>query len=197
MWSGYQLLKDSARDFANIVWPAICNFPLVGGGQLVPVEAQTGSELAQALDVLAGIDAWQIHDGRGMRGLASRVQWGKAHNSFTVRVRSCTGVQTEYHKRLLAMENPQEGYLWPHLTVQAYLDQPGGTLLSVAVIRTDKLFAKAKLLVDNRERLRLEERRDLFGFKSNNDGTEFLYMKWLYLLHERVLDPDNVLHAHK
>ncbi len=122
MWPGYPLFKDSAKDFANIVWPAIRDFPLVGGGEPVPGEAQTGSELAQALDVPAGIDAWQIQNGYGMRGWASRVQWGAAHNSFTVRVRSRSGVETECHKRLRALEPPQEGYLWPRLTVQVYLD---------------------------------------------------------------------------
>lgn len=32
-----RLLSDSAKDFANIVWPKIQTLPLIGGGQLQPI----------------------------------------------------------------------------------------------------------------------------------------------------------------
>jgi hypothetical protein len=82
-----QLLGQSASDFVNIVWPVVKGLPLIGGGQLQPVEASSDAEFAKTLDMLAGIDAWQVLSSpMAMRGLASRVQWGQAHNTFTVRI---------------------------------------------------------------------------------------------------------------
>lgn len=187
------LLSQSAKDFVNIVWPAVKELPLIGGGQLQPVEASSDAEFAKTLDMLAGIDAWQVLTSpMAMRGLASRVQWGPAYNSFTVRIALPSGAETEYHKRIRALDQTEQGFLYPHLTVQAYLDQQGGTLLSAAVVRTADLFEKARLLVENRPKLRLEERGKLFGFRQNPDGTEFLYMSWSYLRYEGVLSVENV-----
>jgi hypothetical protein len=188
-----QLLSQSASDFVNIVWPVVKELPLIGGGQLQPVEASSDAEFAKTLDMLAGIDAWQVLTSpAAMRGLASRVQWGQAHNSFTVRIALPSGAETEYHKRIRALDQPDQGFLYPHLTVQAYLDQQGGALLSAAVVRTADLFEKARLLVQNRSKLRLDERSKLFGFRQNLDGTEFLYMSWSYLRYEGVLAAENV-----
>jgi hypothetical protein len=55
-----QLLSQSASDFVNIVWPVVKELPLIGGGQLQPVEASSDAEFAKTLDMLAGIDAWQV-----------------------------------------------------------------------------------------------------------------------------------------
>lgn len=55
-----RLLSQSASDFVNIVWPAVKGLPLIGGGQLQPVEASSDAEFAKTLDMLAGIDAWQV-----------------------------------------------------------------------------------------------------------------------------------------
>jgi len=59
-------------------------------------------------------------------------------------------------------------------------------------VRTADLFEKARLLVENRSKLRLDERSRLFGFRQNPDGTEFLYMSWSYLRHQGVLTAENV-----
>jgi len=187
-----QLLGQSASDFVNIVWPVVKELPLIGGGQLQPVEASSDAEFAKTLDMLAGIDAWQVLSSRWRCGLASRVQWGQAHNTFTVRIALPSGAETEYHKRIRALGQREQGFLYPHLTVQAYLDQAGGALLSAAVVRTADLFEKARLLVENRSKLRLDERSRLFGFRQNPDGTEFLYMSWSYLRYEGVLAAENV-----
>lgn len=137
------LLSKSASDFVNIVWPAVKGLPLIGGGQLQPVEVSSDAEFAKTLDMLAGIDAWQVLTSPvAMRGLASRVQWGQARNTFTVRIALPSGAETEYHKRIRALDNQEQGYLYPHLTVQAYIDQVGGTLLSAAVVRTADLFVR-------------------------------------------------------
>lgn len=78
-------LSDSAADFKNIVWPSICTSPLIGGGEIIPVELNTSSSFAIELDLLAGIDAWHVLENkRGMRSVASRVQWGIDYQSFTI-----------------------------------------------------------------------------------------------------------------
>jgi hypothetical protein len=129
-------LTSSARDFSEIVWPAIRD--ACGGGELVPVETVTDSGFANDLDTLAGIDAWQIRRPDGlMRGLASRVQWGKPYNTFSIRYALRSGGLTEYAKRRRAIE---EGYLFPALTVQAYLSEKHGQLLSAAVADTRELY---------------------------------------------------------
>lgn len=136
-------LSRSAKAFQDVVWPAIADY--TGGGELVSVEGVSATEFAKALDVLAGIDAWHLlsNDGR-MRGIASRVQWmapGKSPwNSFTIRKSRTSGASTEYVKRMHALRNWRDGWLFPGLTVQAYLEQGTDKLLSVGVVRTLDLF---------------------------------------------------------
>jgi len=133
-------LGDSAFEFQRVVWPRIQR--ACGGGTLIPVESVTEAAFAKQLDVHAGVDAWQIKDSAGMRGIASRVQWddgrrGFPYCTFTVRRARLTGVETEYDKRLRAIRS-KEGWLFPYLTVQAFLTQPkrAGVLLACAVART-------------------------------------------------------------
>ncbi|AKJ28711.1 hypothetical protein [Caldimonas brevitalea] len=188
-------LSDSARDFQDIVWPQVSRLPLVGGGTLRPVEAVAASNFRDELDLLAGIDAWQIqHSSSGIRGLASRVQWGRDHDSFSIRLKLPSGKETEYHKRLHAIERKDEGFLFPHLTIQAFLDKKGGRLLSAAAIKTEDLMAAAQSLVERKERDHLKNCPKLYGFKRNADGSEFVFMAWEYLQFIMKLDAKNVVH---
>lgn len=185
-------LNDSAQDFVSIVWPHISTTPIVNGGRILPVEAFAEREFKEELDLLAGIDALQVqYSPTAMRGLASRVQWGVRHDSFTIRTRLPSGQETEFHKRLRAIRNRDEGHLYPHLTIQAFLSERRGTLLSAAAIRTLELIETASILVENRESLR--PRPDLYGFVLNPDGTEFLFLKWKYLIFKGVLDIANII----
>ncbi len=140
-------LDDSAYDFLRLVWPAIRE--ACGGGRLVPVE----SAHAKELDTLAGVDAWQMIDQDGrMRGIASRVQWipcwpppwSLGHNtgSFTIRTERPNGSTTEFEKRWTALNDPDRGWLMPHLTIQGYCTPPKreGMLLGVSVIKTSDLI---------------------------------------------------------
>jgi hypothetical protein len=133
-----QALSDSQAAFRDLVWPVIA--VECGGGRIVPVEAVTATDFARELDILSGIDAWQIFPGNGageaMRGIASRVQWNQDWPTFTVRRSVRSGGPTEYHKRCAALEG---GYLSPYLTVQAYI--AGGELLSVGVATTAAVIA--------------------------------------------------------
>lgn len=129
-------LSRSAKAFEFLVWPVLRQ---VIGGKLVHVELIARQDFAKDLDVRAGIDAWHIHD-RGIRGLASRVQAGRAWDTFTVRRSRATGVATEYEKRCYAIQ-AGEGWIYPHLTIQAYITAwDMGRLLSVGVARTADLM---------------------------------------------------------
>lgn len=113
-------LTKSAAAFRDVVWPTLAAD--LGGGDLVPVESVASAAFAKDLDVLAGVDAWQVVRPSGMRPLASRVQagWGRI-NTFTIRYSLRSGARTEIDKRIDAI---RDGYLYPAITVQAYLDCP-------------------------------------------------------------------------
>jgi hypothetical protein len=177
-----QTLTDSATDFLNVVWPSISKLSSVGGGVIQPVEAITDARFADQLDLLAGIDAWQIlSNPSAMRGMASRVQWGEARRTFTIRTHSKGGGETELEKRARAIANVSNGHLFPHFTVQAYLDRKGGNLLCAAVIKTTDLIAQASLLDQ-----RMKKNRNLYGRIENADGSRFMYIAWSYLIHKKL-----------
>ena len=118
--------------FQNEVWPIIKK--IVGGGDLMIMEGRPDQELASKLDMLSGIDGWHICN--GMRGIASRVQKGdRSWNSFTIRMSRDSGASTEYEKRKAAI-NDNTGWIYPHLTVQAYAKTESGPILSVGVAKT-------------------------------------------------------------
>ena len=135
MTAAEQTLTDSRRDFMDIVVPV--SLPVLGGGEVIPVEDVSAEGFVRDLDVLAGIDAWHMvrEDGL-MRGIASRVQWGPVYRTFTIRAKLPSGGSTELHKRMQALERSGEGWLFPHLTCQAYLTDHGGPLLAVGVAKT-------------------------------------------------------------
>ncbi len=154
-------LARSQRDFLELVWPQISRG--CGGGDIIPVESVSDSGFAATLDLSAGIDAWQtLTDataGTVLRGIASRVQWGDhAWDTFTVRRTVASGRPTEYDKRLAALTEDR-GYLYPHLTVQAYIDND--VLLSVGVARTRQVI----------EAVRSDNWRD-----NPQDGSTFYYV---------------------
>lgn len=134
-------LTDSAAAFKETVWPKI-GLRFFGTGELISVETDTGI-LARKWDALAGIDAWQVRDNIGMRGIASRVQRanGRPFDTFTVRKSRDSGVLTEYDKRRRAIDN-QDGWLYPEFAVHAYVKAARGEpmrgkpLLSAAAART-------------------------------------------------------------
>lgn len=157
-------LTRSARDFVEIVWPVIA--PVCGGGRLEPVELQHDHRFARDLDVLAGVDAWQVSDGRGIRGIASRVQYGSAWPSFTIRAARTSGAETELAKRLAALNEDDAGWLLPGLSAHAYLEAEGGPLLVAYVCETRPLY---RYLRDGGRRTR----------RTNPaDGNEFLVV-WI------------------
>lgn len=149
-------LSDSAHDFLRVVWPVIK--PWCGDGDLQPVEAVAPEEFEKQLDMLAGIDAWQIIENAGIRGIASRVQWpendeksGEARwwETFTVRKHRTTGAKTEWEKRKDGLDGSR-GFIKPALMVHAYVQPPRrrGALTYVCMCHADDLY---KLATDEME----------------------------------------------
>ena len=132
-------MSDSSYDFQRTVWPYVC--PKIGGGELVMVEGHASDAMRAMLDMQAGIDGWHVHSTEGLRGIGSRVQWLKTgvrpFNTFTVRRSRASGAETEYEKRCRAIYG-HGGYLYPHLTIQAYIREPRrqGDLVSLGIART-------------------------------------------------------------
>lgn len=137
-------MAKSSRDFVEVVWPQIRRH--LGGGRIIPVETVTDSAFAKELDVFGGVDMWQILE-HGMRGIASRVQWRNPNwhgdypfDTYTIRWTLYSGWPTERHKRIYALEHPEYGLVFPAVTIQAYLEQHGGPLLSAGIVYTRDLY---------------------------------------------------------
>lgn len=133
-------LSWSSRAFLEFAWPAVEKH--CGGGRLEMVESTSAEGFVRDLDVLAGVDAWQLLDDRGyMRGVASRMQAGADYRTFSIRRTRRSGTRTEFAKRLEAIKAAAHGALYPALTVQGYVaTRDQGPLLSVAVCRTADLY---------------------------------------------------------
>ncbi len=135
-------LGDSSFDFLRVVWPAIK--PMLGGGKLIPMEGKVDSNLAQLFDLNSGIDCWHFSANGQMRGIASRIQWTDRNwKTFTVRYSRKSGTRTEYDKRIEAIRDfDARGWLYPFLTVQAYICPPRryGDLIDVAIVKTSDLI---------------------------------------------------------
>jgi hypothetical protein len=133
-------LKDSVKDFRDQVAPVIEEWT---DGRNVSVEAVTDDEMAEELDQTAGVDSWNVKHDDIVRGVASRVQYlndlpyDTPPDTFTIRKERQSGAKTEFEKRLHAI---RKGGLYPHWTTQAYLDEPGGELLSIGRVRTKDLI---------------------------------------------------------
>lgn len=147
-------IRQSSRLFRDHVWGQMIGW--AGHGQLVMVE-DDANPIARHLDVTAGIDAYQVWEDRyQMRGIASRVQYdrhlrGRRYRTWTSRLQTRAGNRTEFTKRLEAVKQLDQGYLYPHLTVQSYFDEcatPGcrygcqarPALLRFAAIKTTDLY---------------------------------------------------------
>lgn len=93
--------------------------------------------ILKLFDTKSGID-YIRENSDGLQGIASRVQWGKAWNSFTIRYARHTGTETEFEKRKRQITN---GYLYPAFTLQAYFDnRDNNDLLSIGIIKTIDLY---------------------------------------------------------
>lgn len=152
------------------VWPVVRSYCTeLQGSDLRIVEGYTSQAIAQDLDVYAGIDAYQ-RTPVGLRGIATRCQWWTNYRTFTVRVSRPNGTLTEYIKRLTTIKRRDEGFLYPYWSIQAYLDKPGGKLLSVGVAKSVELY----LYIERRERSAKPCKR----LPARHGGEQFLVVEW-------------------
>jgi hypothetical protein len=142
-------IKLSNERFLLHVWPAVKH--MVGGGDIVPVEAVTNPRFAEdMLDKFGSIDLWHILPEKGkMRGMASRVQKLRSgiFQTFTLRD---NGPRSEYERLATSIDGH---FLHPELFCQAYL-MPG--------YAADALAYAAMVRV-----------RDLIKFFQTNSGWRF------------------------
>ena len=104
-------------------------------------EIDIQNPILKLLDTKSGID-YIRENKHGLQGIASRVQWGNAWNSFTIRYKRHSGTETEFEKRKQQISN---GYFYPAFTLQAYFDnRTDNNLLSIAVIKTTDLYKFAE-----------------------------------------------------
>lgn len=105
-------------------------------GKIHSVE-NSDNEILMLLDRKSGVD-YIREDDAGLQGIAARVQFGCAYNSFTIRYKRWSNTKTEYEKRIEQIKN---GYFYPFFTLQAYFDNRDAmNLLSVAIVKTKDLY---------------------------------------------------------
>lgn len=122
---------------------------------------QSDNEILMKLDIKSGID-FIVEKEEGLQGIASRVQWGKAWDTFTIRAVRCTGSETELSKRLRQIDG---GYFYPAYTMQAYFDnRESNNLLSIGVVKTKDLYT----LLKNKPHL----------FSKQKSDNEFLFISF-------------------
>lgn len=150
-------LKDSVialDSIKNTVLPKLIR------GNIHTIENKKDEVLIK-IDTKSGID-YIREDNNGLQGIAARVQWGNAWDTFTIRSRRHTGTKTELEKRLYQIKN---GYFYPYFTLQAYFDsRDSNSLLSIAIIKTTDLY---RLYRDSNNL-----------FESNRSDNEFVFVRW-------------------
>lgn len=170
-----QDLSESAENFKQVVWPRIKDD--IGGGYIEPVESVMNEGMTKELDILAGIDAWQVINKKGIRGIASRVQYGRAWDTFTIRYSRPSGAKTEYQKRVDQLTDGS--FLLPEYTIQAYLDkQIGGSFASAGIIQTTQLYYAAWSVINNPENY---FRREDYGWRRSYSGEWFVWLSFDFL----------------
>ena len=123
-----QQINASAAAFQDKLWPKISH--VLGGGRIVCVESVSDRDFfRQCLDMYGGIDTWHVNDDRSlMRGLATRMQKPlkvRFFKSLTIRYRKRSGNDTEIHKRMKALQEP-DNWLHPSIVIQGYFTNANG-----------------------------------------------------------------------
>ena len=129
------------------------------------------NELAKILDRLSGIDAVMINK-NGISGVGLRIQQykNKSFHTFTIRYKRSNGSETEYAKRKRQIYEA-EPTLYPHYTLQAYLDD-NRNIISGAFCKTKSIF-DACLMHEP-----FETRNKVYIQKNTSDGNEFLVVPY-------------------
>jgi hypothetical protein len=130
--------------------------PTLISGEIISIE-QEKNEILLMFDKYSGIDYIRKND-IGLQGIASRVQFGKNWDTFTIRTKRFTGSKTEYEKRL---EQIEKGYFYPQFTLQAYFDnRTDMNILSICVIKTIDLYYE----IQNNKNVKTRISDNVFSF---------------------------------
>ena len=173
-------LSWSNKLFRDDAWPRIKPYltPKGMGSRIIHTETGGNDPLYRSMDIDAGMDVWQIVDGRGARGIASRVQTigpgATMYPSFTIRYSRDSGAETEYTKRIRAMDGG--GYAFPLITCQAYYRNKRD-FLGCAVARTRDIYKAIRLSPDSMR-------------KVNGGGETFLVVWWRDIARIKIIRPD-------
>jgi len=158
-------LSDSSRALLSIRDTHLKN---VIGGKIYSIES-SDNDVLMLMDQKCGIDYIREND-NGLQGIAARVQFGKAYNTFTVRSRRHTGSITEFEKRRRDVDG---GYFYPQFTMQAYFaDRSSIVLLSIGVVRTSDLYSF------------IAEHGDMVHTRWSDN--EFKFVKWADMINSGV-----------
>jgi hypothetical protein len=116
--------------FYEVVEPALTAVGMLPRGRIVDAEG-TSQDMRAGIDyIISGADGTQTT-------IASRVQWQHDYGTFTLRYRTERGTMSELTKRTRSV---LAGGSYPTLTLQAYVEQPGGPLINAYVVRTEELY---------------------------------------------------------
>ncbi len=140
-----------------------------GGGKFEVFPKLDGLSAYRYLDQIAGYDGLQVWR-PVMRGFALRVQWKKNYRTFTIREGRPSNARTEYDKRVEAIEHSDDGYMFPHWTIQAYMDHPGGDIFSIGLAKTRELYPWIKQIELNGHKFKRDH--------PNNSEETFFSVPW-------------------
>lgn len=131
------VMKDMAKSNAvmKLYEPLLCK--LLKCDHIKAVEG-VNNEICKLLDLTCGIDYLEVEDRTGrVIGIANRVQWiappYPPYNTFTIRTSRESGAETEFTKRVKAIER---GGIYPRLTMHTYADKETNEILSLAIAET-------------------------------------------------------------
>lgn len=135
MPNDFQQNMDKNSDSYKIIFPILKKI-LKPDYEIISVENEN-SKIAKLLDSYSGIDFLLLNTATSeLEGVASRIQYDKLYNSFTIRLGRESGVLTEFQKRNTAIKNNS---LFPKFTLQSYILSTGE--FSMAICKTVELFS--------------------------------------------------------
>lgn len=118
----------SAKNSANIFSIVIPIIEQQLNGKIISIE-QNDDQITKLLDTKCGVDGLLIHN-KGVYGIAHRVGYDVAWNTFTIRVKDSSGAKTE-------IDHLCSNGIKPYYHIQSYVK--GDTILSMAIAKTDDI----------------------------------------------------------
>lgn len=132
----------------------------------------------ETIDRYSGVDAYRFNEKKGVQLIASRIQMIKngyrPFNTFTIR-KSRPNNKTEFHKRLLEID---KDWCYPHLTIQAFINEAETKLLSFGIIYTKELYRVVKESVINFKEVLNKDKSSSFiivPFSVFNNNDRFMF----------------------